>query len=281
MENKRNLNLDMLRGMAAFSVISQHVLSKFNGFGECTLANINFSLENPLFMVVSGFALIYSKPIMTASDVQNYIIKRSLLILMPWAIWSFIKYLVFANNSLVEYFSDVAYHMEAAYWFLFSLWCMCLIYAFSCFVLRSYYKNHLLFFCGVSVLCLLISGMLMALAYKTVGISFLGIKFTTYYFPFFLFGWLIGILSSKKWKDSWIRGYSLSVMLGLLIYIVLIAHINLMEMPDSAAWLRMLISMMGSVTIIHFVFSIKYQDNNVCKAFVLGGRLSENSDIAI
>lgn len=43
---ERNLNLDIIRGIAAFSVVANYVLSHFEGFAGSMIGNINFSLQN-------------------------------------------------------------------------------------------------------------------------------------------------------------------------------------------------------------------------------------------
>ena len=112
MTASRNINLDVIRGIAAFSVVANHVLSHFEGFQGSIIGNINFSLQNPLFMMVSGFALVYSKPILNGKACVNYIKKRTILLLLPWLIWSLLQFVLFSKDSFIEHVTYTVNHME-------------------------------------------------------------------------------------------------------------------------------------------------------------------------
>ena len=59
----RNVVLDYSRGMAALFVVISHVIMKYEGYDNNVFYNICYSLQIPLFMLVSGFSTSYSKDI--------------------------------------------------------------------------------------------------------------------------------------------------------------------------------------------------------------------------
>ena len=68
MEKKRNNKLDILRGFAASIVILFHVFALYVDHESNMLVNIIFSIQMPLFMLLSGFAVVYFKPVQTAEE---------------------------------------------------------------------------------------------------------------------------------------------------------------------------------------------------------------------
>lgn len=174
MIKERNLNLDIIRGIAAYSVVANHVLSPYSGFTESIIGNINFSLQNPLFMMVSGWALIYSKPIEDKSSLFLFLKKRTTLLLLPWVIWSLLKYLLVGKDAIGEYFLYDLYHMEGMYWFLFSLWVMNVMFALSSFFFRKSVSKRFCFCSKVSITSIFIIGVIFVTCAFTVGVDLLG-----------------------------------------------------------------------------------------------------------
>ena len=180
MVKERNINLDIIRGIAAYSVVANHVLSLFAGYSESMLGNINFSLQNPLFMMVSGWALMYSKPIVDGKSFVTFLKKRTVLLILPWVIWSLLKWALLSDEPFIAYFQYNFYHMEGIYWFLFSLWVMNVIYAISCLFFKKIVDKRIGYSIGVSLVSLVLVSLLFVVGYATVGVDFLGIKFTAY-----------------------------------------------------------------------------------------------------
>lgn len=273
MMKERNLNLDIIRGIAAYSVVANHVLSHFAGFDGSVLGNINFSLQNPLFMMVSGWALIYAKPIAGWVSFKRFIKKRTVLLLLPWIIWSLLKFGLLSSKPFSEYVGEVVYHMEGAYWFLFSLWIMNLFWAVGSLVSAKWQGSQMKFIGGVITISLLLSVALFVTAYATTGISFLGTKFTVYYMPFFLIGWIMAILYKKTWSEKTIKIFNVFSCLCLILYALSISKINVTSLPDSLAPLRMIISVAGCVALFGAIFSRQFSMNNaVVKCMSWGGQ---------
>ena len=126
----RNYTLDFVRAIATIMVLFSHILQKY-GFTDNILFNICFSVQIPLFMMVAGYAFNYSKEITNVQILLEHLKKRINSLLKNWLIWSILFYLFFFSTTPVkDHIVRVAWEMEDAVWFLFSLWTIDLIYSF-------------------------------------------------------------------------------------------------------------------------------------------------------
>ena len=262
MVKERNINLDIIRGLAAYSVVANHVLSHFDGFGDSMIGNINFSLQNPLFMTVSGWALMYSKPIIDGKSFMMFLKKRTVLLILPWIIWSLLKWSILSNTPFVEYFSNNLYHMDGLYWFLFSLWVMNVIYACACLFFRKKVDKRVGYCICVSIVSMISVMILLMSSCFTVGVDFLGAKFTAYYFPFFLLGWFGSELTKKSWKENTLKGLDWLVCGCFIVYAILISNCNVTMLPDKMASLRFFISIICCLALFYVVFKTKFTPTN-------------------
>ena len=258
----RNINLDIIRGIAAFSVVANHVLSHFEGFQGSIIGNINFSLQNPLFMMVSGFALVYSKPILNREACFNYIKKRTIQLLLPWLIWSLLQFVLFSKESFLEHIAYTANHMEGAYWFLFSIWVMSMIYALSSWLFHKIVGTKLRYIIAVSVSCMFLVSTLTVVSFLTVGIDFLAIKFTAYYFPFYLLGWYVAEAMKIQWSVKSKKLFSAFICFAFISYIILIAKVDMASVPDKYALIRIITSLMGCMVMFQSVFTWEFNPQN-------------------
>ena len=72
---QRNATVDYIRGIAILLVIIGHTVSN-NGIADYSgsgLYRVVFALQMPLFMLVSGYVTVYSKPIESAGMLGSFI----------------------------------------------------------------------------------------------------------------------------------------------------------------------------------------------------------------
>lgn len=206
--NSRNESLDLMRGLAALLVISGHVIQLYVDAGSNILYNLITAIQMPLFMLVAGYAQGYSKPIIGVTEFFGFIKKRAIQLLIPWAVWSILFYLTLSHRPLIEWIIYAAYHMESAYWFLFSLFWINVQFGIADLISNKFLKKYELVV--VPILCLLSTSVLLYIG-SLVGISFLGIKYTTYYMLFFIMGWAI-----KEIKYTYLAKYDRGAALAYL-----------------------------------------------------------------
>lgn len=204
----------------------------------------------PLFMLVSGYAAGYSTKLFQDGGLSVHIRKRSLQLLLPWLSWSILSYFLINRSidNFIDYFLYAIYHMESIFWFLFSLFIIDVMCSIALYTTRRLLgvKKYALFTLLIGLQCML----LLLVAYMTQ-LTFLGIKYTLYYLPFFLSGFLL-----KKYnffgKSSKIKEYVLGVL--LIVYMLLIGKYTIYTMPDSSYFILLRIFISFAVCLVIFAF---------------------------
>lgn len=261
--SNRNVKIDVARGIAILMVVLGHTIQYFQGGTQTLLSNIIFSLQMPLFMLISGYVCKYSKPIDNFNAFFKRLFKKSYALLLPWLVWTILRFFItfnsyFGNDGFLEYIKYIITHMDSGYWFLFSLFSIDLIVSvselLSClikFTAQSKIATKIIQMIFVGVLF----GGLGVLG-KFVGMQFLSIKYTLYYIPFFCIGYLFGefndeINSIKHYKP--IVGVSVSIF--AITYVIMILQFNIQSMSDSAlnVLVRMIISLTGCAVLFYIV----------------------------
>ncbi len=121
-KRERNVYVDVLRGIAMLCVVLQHTMSGCETNAEYSfLFQIVWSLQMPLFYLLSGYVANYSNKIQTFTELKRKTYQRTIAYILPWVAWSFlIRGFLLQHNR----FLDIPYllwHMDTGYWFLVSL----------------------------------------------------------------------------------------------------------------------------------------------------------------
>jgi len=247
---KRNQTADVIRGIAILLVILGHTLT---GCGivspsQTILFRIIWSLQMPLFVLVSGYVVLYSRPIACGKDFLRYLGKRSLSYLLPWFVWTFgVNGLLRGGctvSSLFSYLKYILFHMDSGYWFLVMLWSVCMIFGLS----QWLSKNKLLW---QLVLTGCFTAVLAAISY-VFGTEFLGLRYTLYYLPFFYAGFLFHTVQKSCGEKKWFQtACAVGVFLSLCFYAVSISRFNSFSAGDSLWPLlhRIAQSLSGSIVV--------------------------------
>lgn len=212
----------------------------------------------PLFMMVSGYAAGYSTRLSQDGGLSVHIRKRSLQLLLPWISWSILSYFLINRSidNFIDYFLYAIYHMESIFWFLFSLFVIDAICSVALYMTRAFWgmKKYALFTLLAGLQCCF----LLFVANRTQ-LSFLGIKYTLYYMPFFLSGFLLKNITffckPSKFKES---------VLGMLliVYMLLIGKYTIYTMPDSNYFILLRIFISFAVCLVIFAFF--YNITSIC-----------------
>lgn len=255
----RDIKVDIIRGCAAILVVIGHVMQRFQNCTDSILFNVIFSIQMPLFMMVSGYVRNYSKMINSAKGFCLHIKKRLKNIMLPWLCWSLIACLILWKMPIKTYARATVFHMEMAFWFLFSLFSIDLVFSiaelFSSFLCknnRSIIGKRCIFLCiwGGELVILLVIG-------KIMGITFLGIKYSVYYSFFYFAGFLFfHIKESNKCKSFFnINVRELMLFCLICLYTFLITRYNVYNMQDHSIYIfiRLIISLSGCLIVFEVI----------------------------
>ena len=246
---QRNDVVDMLRGIAMLLVVLGHTMMNGATGAEGTIVfNIIWTLQMPLFILISGYVTKYSRGISDFKSLLKYLLRKTIAYMLPWVIWTFVVRGLIIQQ---ENFLDVKYllwHMDAGYWFLCTIWMIAVIFGVAQYVGAKLPKGKVL---GVTVTYGLGAGLLLLLG-KLFGLGFLGIKLTLYYMPFYFAGYLYGqygdLLAQKKFGKILRR----IVLFGALaLWLVLVVLFRTYSMTDngSAILIRAVSSMAGCIAV--------------------------------
>mgnify|MGYP002672497968 CR=1 FL=1 len=86
----RNSSVDIIRGFAMLLVVLGHTIS--GTVKECSdslLFQAIWTLQMPLFIVISGYVTRYSRPLVDSS-LWKFVKKRTLAYLLPWGVWTIV-----------------------------------------------------------------------------------------------------------------------------------------------------------------------------------------------
>ena len=251
MPKKRNQFIDVMRGVAMLLVVLGHTMTGSaanaqNGF----LYNMIWSLQMPLFILISGYVTRYSKEITGFGALLKFLAKRTLAYLLPFAVWSFLIRGLILRQSVFFDIKYMLWHIDSGYWFLITIWTISVIFGISSLVSslakKPIAKQILLgavYLCGMAGL---------ALIGYFAGMTFFGIKLTLYYMPFYLAGWLYGQYRDKIFAlKSGKYAVDIIVALSAVAWIYLLTRANMFNLPDGGKYiiLRAAASLLGCIAV--------------------------------
>lgn len=268
---ERNSHVDIIRGIAILLVVLGHTMTGCTlNSQDSFLFNIVWSLQMPLFILISGYVTRYSKKISSGGMLWSYVKRRTMAYLLPWTVWTFLVRGILLGR--VEYFNfkTVFWNMDSGYWFLISIWTISLIFGVS-----SYLANRItskkncsngnlkdIIFTGIFY----VVGMaLLAAVGLALGLSFFCIKLTLYYMPFYFVGYIYGKLQDKineKAKGRWLT--QIVVAVSLFAWLAIILRISLYSISDSGMGIlvRAFASLTGCIAVCG-VISPLFSNNQI------------------
>lgn len=132
----RNQFVDIMRGIAMLLVVLGHTMTGCTANSQSSfLFNIIWSLQMPLFILISGYVTKYSRPIADGNGLWKYVKRRTVAYMLPWAVWSFlVRGIIFGENSFLNV-KHLLWNMDSGYWFLATIWTISMIFGVASFVL--------------------------------------------------------------------------------------------------------------------------------------------------
>lgn len=266
---ERNIGVDIIRGIAMLMVVIGHTISGSSvGYETSLIYKVIWSLQMPLFMVISGYVNKFGKGVDSGRSFAGFLLKRTIAYLLPFVVWSFlIRGFIFGQKNFLD-LNYLIYHIDSGYWFLFSLWTITVVFGFSLFI-GGLFKNlngnvrfiivAAVYFAFIAVL--FVSG-------RFVGMTFLGLKLTLYYSVFYFAGYAYGIYQEEI-HNRRILKICEQIIIAICwgVWILLIKRYDFFEAPDTVVniLLRAIASFSGCIAVCGtcaFIFG----ENKVGKA---------------
>lgn len=253
MKQIRNQFIDIMRGIAMLLVVLGHTMTGcITGAEESFLYNIVWSLQMPMFILISGYVTRYSREITDIAGLWKYMKRRTIAYLLPWIVWSFIVLGVIFGESTFLDIKWLLWHMDSGYWFLATIWTISMIFGVSIFVAKKLAQNSEIKQ-QVFTLFLYVVGMAFLVGVGLItGLSFFAIKLTLYYMPFYFAGYLYGQYRDKIFEKKWGKTtVDVVVAICLAVWLFIMTRYHLYALPDSgmAIFLRAGSSVTGCVAV--------------------------------
>lgn len=251
--DNRNQFVDIMRGIAMLLVVLGHTMTGCTANSQSSfLFNIIWSLQMPLFILISGYVTKYSRPIADGNGLWKYVKRRTVAYMLPWAVWSFlVRGIIFGENSFLNV-KHLLWNMDSGYWFLATIWTISMIFGVASFIAERASKENLLKKQIVLLGCYLAGMVLLVGIGVILGLSFFAIKLTLYYMPFYYAGFLYGQFDDRM-KESEIGKKIIDSVVAIcfVVWLFVILRFPLYEMSDGgfAIILRAATSLAGCIAV--------------------------------
>lgn len=266
----RDYKIDIIRGIAILMVIFGHTITTNNlvGVDNSILYKVIFSIQMPLFFLISGYLASASKPIMGYSTFVRIIRKRTATYLFVWFVWSFfVRGLLIDRWVLANILSNAINLLEdpsTGYWFLISIWFISIFWIIADYLSNKlkfndktkYFYRFGLFICFIAIL--IVIGL-------KVGFNYFAIKYTIYYSAFYLIGASYYHIKEFTNRIKFYQLFSnLTIFLSIVYYGVSVINFNSFLADDSitSIVIRITNSLAGCIILIYAVSAAYNKANN-------------------
>lgn len=249
----RNITIDVLRGIAILLVVLGHTMTGCTDNSESSfLFNVLWTIQMPLFFLISGYVTKYSRTVATLKDYIEFVGKKTFSYLLPWVVWTFlIRGIIFGEASYLN-IKFIMFNMDTGYWFLFSLWTIVMIYGAARFICEKIAGNRSeLFQFSIFTLGYLLGMAVLVLIGVKFGLTFLCIKLTLYYMPFYFLGYMFSEFEKRNYINKLSFLTELIVAIALAVWIGLMLRFNFSAIDDNLTgiMLRIAASLSGSIAV--------------------------------
>ena len=245
----RDASIDFYRGIAILLVVLGHTIMTGTKYYESTVVfSFIWAIQMPLFFLISGYVVKYSRPISSRNSLFAFLKRRTIAYLLPWIIWTFvIRGILFGQESLLD-INYLLWNMDSSYWFLISLWTITVIFTLSNYlasqISQAIHVNTKLMSVVIMLTCLI----LLASLGLVMGFSFIAIKYSLFYYPFYYLGYIASRINNDK--ETLVR--SCIEACATFAFVYLIVRIPVFSLPDTAEAivLRAFISVVGCLAVV-------------------------------
>lgn len=256
---QRNPIVDIIRGFAMLLVVLGHTMSgTVSWYSDSLLFQIIWTLQMPLFIIISGYVTRYSRPLTDASGFWKFIKKRTLAYMLPWLVWTIlVRGLIFGQADFLN-IKHLLWHMDSGYWFLVTIWTISMIFGIADCLSNKWFKDIKLNVISHLALCGIGMVGLAAIGYFA-GFGFFAIKLTLYYLPIYLLGYLYGKI--QGWlmsKENAKTIINCVVVVSLGLWLAAINRFDFYAGGDGALMIagRFITSILGCAAVIGLMSAI-------------------------
>ena len=267
-----------MRGIAMLMVVLGHTMTGCTSNAQDSfLFNIVWSLQMPLFILISGYITKYSHKIVDWSDFIRYLQRRTVAYMLPWETWSFIiRGFIFGEHNFFD-IKYILWNMDSGYWFIATIWTISVIFGIASYIAKCVVKEDDIKQQFI-VLAVYICGMFTLFGMGVVfDLSFFAIKLTLYYMPFYFAGYLFEQYDDRLLSSPMGRKFA-DCMIGLCAvwWIYILLRYSLYDLNDSG-WnivLRAGTSLAGCITSCGLLQEMYLKDKVLPPPFIYVGKNS-------
>lgn len=276
MAEQRDLRFDILKGIAVLLVITGHVMQTvMPAYSETFVFNTIWSLQIPLFMILSGYFSISRKKL---SFLQR-IINKSIRYLLPAFSYLIISCFIESRYNLLYEIFKTLWHLESSLWYLIVLFFLGTINDIT-----QIFEKKKTFIGNICTHTFIYFSLVIPWLgiWKLFGATFLGAKFVIYYSLYFYIGWLWRNITEEIMR----RHIDLSPFeikidflyaISVITWFVILLKVNLYKTEDTILGTlpRVIGSIVGVFVISYLVIKqYKKTDSFVHKVLITCGKYS-------
>lgn len=226
-QRTRDIRFDVLKGIATLVVVFGHVLQySIKGYENSLIFNIVWSLQIPLFMVVSGYFSVSSRK-QTLKKLGSQLFRY----LWPCATYFIILSIAYHYPHPLSSAYNLLWHLEGTLWYLVVL---AILSTFNFIATKLTDRMTNLVGGGGVLYSAIFFGMavIFALPGLKLGLTFLGIKYVLYYSLFYWLGHMWHYTRGVKFS-SLAKVTDLSFAVMAVVYFYIICTVNLYMTEDT------------------------------------------------
>lgn len=277
MLKKRDGRLDLIKGIAISLVVIGHILQFcYENYASSFLFNIIWTLQIPLFMVVSGY---FAGGGISLSAIS----KKARYYLIPFfSCFVICELLIRKNYNIFASVKKLIFHLESSLWYLFVIFELGLVHMLSVTVTKKILKTDINKISALIVYTVFYGIFLLPFIVLAIifGTTFLGSKYVLYYSLFYWIGFVWKVSTSiiecgsENLQNFANKLINIFTLIGFALYFIIIANVNTAETEDNLFGIipRFTASVCGVFIVIKTVFSVYCENNLIAKFFTYIGK---------
>lgn len=252
MNKKRNIELDVLKGILIIIVVFRHVFQVVALDTDTDyLSNLMAAVEMPLFILISGY--FGSREISKhESETLLHIIRRkTIAYIIPFFSYYIIFKFIFdpasIENNLFKAFFELLSNITLSLWFLYVIWVLSIILNVAVHIACRVFNQIKNAWLPVAIIYYFFVVIIGVFIIQFRGSAFLGIKYVMYYSVYYFIGYFIHYhINVKPILRNDVAGF-----ISAIVYFVGCRYYKVLILPDNIVGIiiRFILAISGSIII--------------------------------